>query len=121
VDNEIDTVGNKQSILKTLTKSFIPALFKHLKDENKKAETNDDYKIRIHVAVAIVRLLRKTTNQDFSIGFQKMLRDIISCLRSKVLKFGDRARDALFQVNLNVSGFLIHFSVDELQKGLRKG
>ena len=73
------------------------------------------------MAVAIVRLLRKTTNRDFSNGIQKLIRNIVSCLRSKIVKIRDRARDALVQVNLNISGYLLHFSVDELQKGLRKG
>jgi U3 small nucleolar RNA-associated protein 20 len=119
--DDIDQVGNQQSIYRTLTKSFLPALFKHLKETDRKSDSLDDAKIRIHVAVAIVRLLRKTNNRTFNDGFHKLVRNIISCLRSKQAKFRDKARDALVQVNLNVSSYLFHITVDELQKGLRKG
>lgn len=118
---EIDQVGNQESIYRTLTKSFLPALFKHLKDTDSKSNSLDDAKVRIHVAVAIVRLLRKTNNRSFNDGFHKLVRNIISCLRSKQAKYRDKARDALVQVNLNVSCYLFHITVDELQNGLRKG
>ena len=83
-ENKLDHVSNKMGILKTLNQSFIPSLFKHLKERSKRAETNDDYKIRIHVAVAIAKLLRKTTNQDFNAGYARLVRNIVGCLRSKV-------------------------------------
>lgn len=112
---------NRQAIQNTLIKSFIPALFKHLKEPVKDGDGNDDVKIRLHVAVAIVRILRKTTNQQFSDGFNKLIRNIVGCLRSKILKIRERAREVLVQVNLNVSAYLIHYTIDEMQKSLRKG
>lgn len=119
--DHVDSVTNRDSILRVINKSFIPSLFKHLKDDTKKGDTLDDVKIRIHVAVAIVKLLRKTTNRDFNDGLQKLIRNVVGCLRSKVIKNRDRARDALVQVNLNLSTYLIHYTIDEMQKSLRKG
>ena len=118
---EPETSTNREAIIKTIIKNFIPALFKHLKDTGKKAETPDDAKIRLHVAVAIVRLLRKTTNKHFNDGFHKLIRNIVGSLRSKQVKIRDKAREAIVQVNLNISPYLIHYTIDEMQKSLRKG
>ena len=115
--NEVsrDTIRNK------IISSFVPSLFKHLKEKIKTSETKDDVKIRIHVAVAIVRLLRKTTHQKFTEGFVKLIRNIVWWLRSKQLKIREKARDTLVQVNLNVSAYMLHYTVDEMQGILNKG
>jgi len=119
--DEVETKTNRKQIQKTIMKSFIPALFKHLKETTKLGDSFDDVKLRLHVAVAIVRLLRKTTNHQFNEGYSKLIRNIVNCLRSKVIKIRDRAREVLVQVNLNVSTYLIHYTIDEMQKSLRKG
>lgn len=112
---------NREAIIRTIIKNFLPALFKHLKETDKRSDSPDDAKIRLHVAVAIVRLLRKTTNKHFNDGFHKLIRNIVQSLRSKQVKIRDKAREALVQVNLNVSPYLIHYTIDEMQKSLRKG
>ena len=74
---EIDVEDNKEAIQKTLTKSILPSLFKHLKDREKEGDSFDDAKVRIHVAVAITRILRKTTNRTFNQMFQKLIINIV--------------------------------------------
>jgi len=69
---------HRESIRTRINKSFLPILFKHLKEPIKKGETPDDAKIRIHVAVAITKLLKRTTNQQFTEGFGKLVRNIVN-------------------------------------------
>lgn len=42
-------------------------------------------------------------------------------MRSKITKIRDKARDALVKVHLNVSPYMLHYTVDELQAILNKG
>jgi hypothetical protein len=49
-------------------RSIIQPLLKHLKDSSTRSKTTNEFSIRSYVAVAVVKLLRKTRNETFIIG-----------------------------------------------------
>jgi hypothetical protein len=111
-----------REIKQKITKSFIPSLFKHLTDQRtKKYKKEEDLKVRTNVAVCIVKLLRKTDPSYFQNNLSKLIRTIVVCLRSRLVSVRDIARDALTQVNLNISPYLLHVTIDEMFKTLTRG
>ena len=121
-----DTIDKNQDqteiIRSRIENSFIPALFKHLTDRNRnRQKKEEDLKIRIYVAVCIVRLLRKTSTKYFNNNLNKLIKTIVVSLKSKMISIRDMARDALTQVNLNLSPYLLHITIDQMFKTLVKG
>lgn len=121
-EEDIENKDLTEVVRNRIETSFIPALFKHLTDRNRNRHKKDeDLKIRIYVAECIVKLLRKTSTKFFNDNLSKLIKIIVVSLKSKLLSIRDLARDALTKVNINLSPYLLHISIDQMYKTLYKG
>jgi U3 small nucleolar RNA-associated protein 20 len=51
----------------------------------------------------------------------KIIRQIVTSLRSRDIMIRDKAREALVLVNVNISPYLFHLTINEMYKSLQKG
>jgi U3 small nucleolar RNA-associated protein 20 len=107
----------KSSHIKLLRSKILGPLCKHMHE----GEQGSDKKIRVHVAISIIKLIRVLPLNIFKTEFIRVINKIAVTLQSRENEVRDSARKALLEIALTTGPFFLHFILQELKFHLDKG
>lgn len=125
--NQTDKIENiqsnplKKSQIDALRRKILAPLRKHMLDVAAENSQDKEKKVRIHVAIAIVKLIRVLPLNVFKSEFVRVINNISVILQSRDNEVRESARKALLEILIETGPFFIHFVLNELKYHLSKG
>lgn len=110
--------------LKVLRVKVLKPLKSHLKKKSNyygKVSKEDKLELNPEVALAIVKLIRIFPIDVFNSELISAIGNIAKCLRSKIEKIRQTARETLCEISIELGPFFLGFIIRELSSHLTKG
>jgi len=108
-------------ILFVLNKQLIPKLERHMKHTKSTDKKTSIQKVRIHVAISIVKLLKRLPDSYIDSQLPRILGDIVDCLKSLDLGARSGARETLVAVALEMGASKLPVIIESMRSRLVEG
>lgn len=110
--------GINANHIRILRYKILAPLRKHMHDHG---EEGSEKKVRVHVAISIVKLIRVQPLDIFKNEFIRVVNNICVSLKARDSEIRDSARKALLEIAQTTGPFFLHFIFQELKFHLDKG